>query len=828
MFYLKLFGYPSLTRDGDAQGGRVAQRHRIALLSLLAVASPRGVSREWLMAMLWPDTAPERARNLLKVSVYVLRRALGPDALRSDRDELRLDPTRIDSDVKEFERALESGDPALAARIYGGVFLEGFFLKHAPTFERWVDGERDRLARSYLGALEAVAEAAEQRGALAATADAWEAAAARSPYDSRLALRVIRAREALGNHAGALQYATSHERILRTDLGIPPSPEVTSFTERLRAVTAPLKAAGRGAAEPPEAVDERPRVAGGRTPPFHLQTLGGLGLRGREGFTTATSAEERSGLLLLTLLASAGAGGVPRETLLLYFWPETPWREADGSLDRLIGRVRSWTDDSAILGADPVRLDPEVVCSDLADLQHAARGGAADDVLALCRGPFLEGVDGDVTPELEAWVTAQRQRFADLREHAAAWADRTHSAAAGVPAPVGTELGKRGRRPRALAHLLAASSLGALAFFAVRAWSADDAPPAANREAFPPTGDLARETTSSSAARDLYDQGMVPTRFRNDSIGRVSLDYFQRAVDLDPSFAGAHAALALMYVRVAPAHALGMRRGERLKVAERHARRAVRMADSLAPAHGVLGSVLLGDYRFAEAEEAFGRALALDPRYELANQLMTHLFIFRGRLDEALVHALRARELEPASVNVTVEVARAYLVNGRCDVANGWLDSLSSVEPPLLWASEIRAECLTQEQRWAEAIEIMRAGVPAGGSQVLASLGLTLGQAARAGSITGPDPARIRTEWAEEARAVRDTLIERASRGLASAYDVATVYVGLGELDLSIDWMEEAVKERSLRFAVRQPRYRALHAHPRFDSLLVRLGITAR
>src|SRR5262245_13456966 len=130
MFYLRLFGSPTLSRDGVALGGRAMQRHRVALLALLATAGPRGLGRERVMAMLWPETGRERARNLLKVSVYELRRALGTDALLSTGDDLRLNPERVESDVGAFEKAIEDGDHQRAAAVHEGVFLDGFFLKH--------------------------------------------------------------------------------------------------------------------------------------------------------------------------------------------------------------------------------------------------------------------------------------------------------------------------------------------------------------------------------------------------------------------------------------------------------------------------------------------------------------------------------------------------------------------------------------------------------------------------------------------------------------------------------------------------------------------------
>src|SRR5215213_4791705 len=112
-FHLRLFSSPSLDAEGgDPLTGRAAQRHRIALLALLALAPAGRLSRDKLIGFLWPESDAERGRNLLKVSVYVLRSALTESALLSEGDDLRLNAEVVRPDVAEFEAALERGDHA--------------------------------------------------------------------------------------------------------------------------------------------------------------------------------------------------------------------------------------------------------------------------------------------------------------------------------------------------------------------------------------------------------------------------------------------------------------------------------------------------------------------------------------------------------------------------------------------------------------------------------------------------------------------------------------------------------------------------------------------
>ena len=176
---LRLLGGASLERDdGTPVAGRAAQRHRIAVLALLACAPGPGLSRDKLIGLLWSESDAERARNRLNVSVYELRKALGDDAILSAGDELRLNPDVVSTDTASFDAAMARGDHEAAVALYRGPLLDGFFLDDAPEFERWTDRERARLADGYARALEALADAAAGRRDHLDAAEWWAACGA--------------------------------------------------------------------------------------------------------------------------------------------------------------------------------------------------------------------------------------------------------------------------------------------------------------------------------------------------------------------------------------------------------------------------------------------------------------------------------------------------------------------------------------------------------------------------------------------------------------------------------------------------------------------------
>lgn len=232
-----MLGGLGLEGPEGALRGPPVQRKRLALLALLALAPETRLSREKLAAYLWPESSSDRARHQVSSALYELRKVAGDGAILAVADELRLDPDALDVDVLEFRAAIDRGDFEGAVTLYRGPLLDGFFLSDALAFERWVDQERDRVARAYARALETLGEAAGERGDFGAALGWWKTRAALDPYDSRVALRLMLAFEADGNRAGAIQHAAIHERLLQDGLGVESAPEVRALAERLRGET---------------------------------------------------------------------------------------------------------------------------------------------------------------------------------------------------------------------------------------------------------------------------------------------------------------------------------------------------------------------------------------------------------------------------------------------------------------------------------------------------------------------------------------------------------------------------------------------------------------
>jgi DNA-binding SARP family transcriptional activator len=230
----------AVTHDERTLGRAAAQPRRLALLAVLARAGARGVTREDLLALFWPEAEDgDKARRALAQALYALRRDLGDDAAIAGTAALRLDPARVEVDAAAYADLVRRGAPDEAAALYRGPFLAGFRLPGAPEFERWVDEERRVLARDHARLLERLALAAEQAGDPAGAARRWRALAAAEPLDGRVAARLMAALEAAGDRAGALAHARVHAALVRQELDLSPDAQVAALAERLRQAPAP-------------------------------------------------------------------------------------------------------------------------------------------------------------------------------------------------------------------------------------------------------------------------------------------------------------------------------------------------------------------------------------------------------------------------------------------------------------------------------------------------------------------------------------------------------------------------------------------------------------
>jgi serine/threonine-protein kinase len=132
-----------------------------------------------------------------------------------------------------------------------------------------------------------------------------------------------------------------------------------------------------------------------------LERLDDDNLLGKQG-------HQRRRLALLAVLAASGDQGRSREQLLPIFWPEATQLHARHSLEQLLYAIRGSMDDAVFAGANPVRLNSNVVRSDVGAFRCALKHGDLEAAVEEYRGPFLDGFYLCDAPEFELWADAER------------------------------------------------------------------------------------------------------------------------------------------------------------------------------------------------------------------------------------------------------------------------------------------------------------------------------------------------------------------------------------------------------------------------------------
>jgi len=234
MLRLATLGTLSLTWSDGASTALAPRRRALALLALVAGSAKDGVSRDFAMALLWPELDAANARNNLKQTVFAIRRALGVDVFDRATTNLRLGRAVIAVDLQHFERALAVGAHDDAIADYTGPFLDGFFLPDLREFERWVERVRQRVAMGYARALETLAVQARLRGDLAAAVHWYRRLVEHDPVSTTSMLGLMSTLAEAHEPLEALESFRLHRKLLQEEFDAEPDPKLRLAAEQVR------------------------------------------------------------------------------------------------------------------------------------------------------------------------------------------------------------------------------------------------------------------------------------------------------------------------------------------------------------------------------------------------------------------------------------------------------------------------------------------------------------------------------------------------------------------------------------------------------------------
>ena len=320
---------------------------------------------------------------------------------------------------------------------------------------------------------------------------------------------------------------------------------------------------------------------------------------------------------------------------------------------------------------------------------------------------------------------------------------------------------------------------------------------------------IAKAPTANPEAYELYLKGRFFWNKRTGADLKTAAEYFQRALAEDPNYAGAYAGLAQADLLI-PVFGAGPP-PDFFPKAEAAARRAIELDETSAEGHSALAMLLLFDFKFAESEEEFARAIQSNPNYATAhhwygNSLLTTL----GRFDEAIKEGERAVELDPLSLIINADLGSTFMIARRYDEAIAQLRRTLALDGNFSYAHWNLGIALYLKGDVNAAIaEYEKAAALDDDPYVMALLGR----------------AYAETDKKEKALAILQKLKETGQHQYVRSVAYAIIYIGLGEKATAIDSLEKAREggERPDTIWLKiDPLLDPLRTEPRFRQLVAR------
>jgi len=326
---------------------------------------------------------------------------------------------------------------------------------------------------------------------------------------------------------------------------------------------------------------------------------------------------------------------------------------------------------------------------------------------------------------------------------------------------------------------------------------------------------LAKTRRVNPEAHRLYLWGRHHLGKRTKGGMTNAINYFERAIQTDPTYAPAYASLAGTYSLSSDGYDMPLPFPDARSNARAAALKALQLDDSLPDAHIAVGNVLMSDWDWAGAGQAYQRAIELNPGYVGAHQAYSQYLTQLGRVDEALTEAKRGVELDPLALMPNSYLAWAYYRARKFDEALEQSRVVLELDPNYDWRpAGLRGHVFLAKGMYREAIseyEKFAASPHAYDTRGLAWLG-------NARALSGDTRGALKL--LEEIRTI-------AKRQYVPTGQIALVYVGLGDKDQAFAWLEKAyqAREPALPGLKANPRFDNLRSDPRYTSLLRRVGL---
>jgi TolB-like protein/DNA-binding winged helix-turn-helix (wHTH) protein/Flp pilus assembly protein TadD len=292
---------------------------------------------------------------------------------------------------------------------------------------------------------------------------------------------------------------------------------------------------------------------------------------------------------------------------------------------------------------------------------------------------------------------------------------------------------------------------------------------------------------------------------------KTALEYFNQAIDEDPTYAQAYSGLADTYALLGDWQYAVMTPKEALPKAKAAATKALELDASLGEAHNSLAFCLDGfDWNLESAGKEFQRAIQLNPGYATAHHWYAWHLALLHRYDEAIAEMKKAQSLDPLSLIINADLAELLAIAHSYDLSIMQSRKTLELDPNFGLAHNHLGQAFLQTKKYDEAIAELKTAVNLSGRSPTCIANL-----ARAYVASGDrsDAVRLLTE------------LKNSSNGNYShASEIATVYAALGNADQAMNWIEKGYEERFNPGVLLRPGFDPLRSDPRFKDLVRRTG----
>jgi eukaryotic-like serine/threonine-protein kinase len=313
-------------------------------------------------------------------------------------------------------------------------------------------------------------------------------------------------------------------------------------------------------------------------------------------------------------------------------------------------------------------------------------------------------------------------------------------------------------------------------------------------------------------AYEAYVRGRYFLGKRTKADFQRAVDYFMGAINADPTYAAAYSGLADSYNMLGYYTVLAPK--EAYPKALSAARKALELDSTLADAHASLAWALqMFTWDWPVAGREYRRAIELNPGYVTGHAWYGTYLAAMGQHDQAIAEGKRAQELDPLSLITSAALARPFYNARRYDEAIAQSKKTFEIDPRYHRAFYWLGLAYEQKSMFDQAVAAFHQAIIYSDS-----VPLYVAAAGHAYAAAGRRPQALK---------VLQRLEALSSKSYVSAFDIALIHLGLGDMDRAVEWLERAYQERSdgLVFLNVDPRLDRLRLDPRFGSLVRRVGL---